>query len=134
MATSGLKRVLVADDNVDAAGSLVELVRVWGHEPACAHDGMAALEIARDFRPDVALLDIGMPSLDGYALARELRKVPGLESVYLIAISGYGQSRDRAAALEAGFDAHLTKPFAVGTLQTLLATNGRSEASGPAAA
>ena len=123
--TAGPKRVLIADDNVDAADSLVQLVRVWGHEPACANDGSSALEIARGFQPDVGLLDIGMPVLDGYALARAIRKVPGLESIYLIAISGYGQSRDREAALEAGFDAHLVKPFAVGTLQTLLATYDR---------
>jgi len=92
-----------------------------GHEVALAYDGFVGIEVARTFVPDVALLDIGLPNMDGYALAGELRKLQA-EGLFLIAMTGYGQEADRKAAREAGFDVHMVKPVAVGSLQTLLAT------------
>jgi PAS domain S-box-containing protein len=115
------KRVLVVDDNVDAAQSLQDFLTRLGHEAAVAHDGVAALELARSFRPDVALLDIGLPVMDGYELARRLREQRGPGELRLIAITGYGQETDRARSREAGFDHHLVKPIAFDALVPLLA-------------
>jgi signal transduction histidine kinase/PAS domain-containing protein len=116
----GPMRVLVVDDNLDAAETLHALLRHLGHELAMAHDGERAIEIAREFRPDVALLDIGLPVVDGYEVARRLRKEIGAK-VRLIAITGYGQESDRTRTREAGFDHHLVKPIAFDDLATLLA-------------
>jgi PAS domain S-box-containing protein len=118
-AQSGV-RVLVVDDNVDAAVMLHELLAGMGHELAVAHDGLAALELATSFRPDVAVLDIGLPVMDGYELARKLREQLGSEKLRLIAVTGYGQDSDRARAREAGFDHHLIKPIALDALAPLL--------------
>ena len=85
------------------------------------YDGPGALEAARDFQPEVAFLDIGLPGINGYNLARQLRKEPGLKEVLLVALTGYGQEGDRRRALEAGFDEHLTKPTRFDTLQRVLA-------------
>jgi two-component system CheB/CheR fusion protein len=115
------RRVLVVDDNIDSANSIGELIRIWGHEVALAYDGFVGIEMARAFVPDVALLDIGLPDMDGYALAGELRKLQ-VDGLFLIAMTGYGQEADRQAARQAGFDVHMVKPVAVGPLQTLLAT------------
>jgi signal transduction histidine kinase/AmiR/NasT family two-component response regulator len=117
---SGLK-ILVVDDNHDAAELLATALLAVGHEIAVAHDGPTALAVARDVMPDVALLDIGLPVMDGYELARRLRALPGLESVKLAAITGYGQESDRAKSRIAGFDAHLIKPVAFDALQSWLA-------------
>jgi two-component system, chemotaxis family, CheB/CheR fusion protein len=114
-------RVLVVDDNIDSANSIGELIRTWGHEVALAYDGFVGIEVARTFVPDVALLDIGLPTMDGYVLAGELRKLQA-DGLFLIAMTGYGQEADRNAARQAGFDVHLVKPVGVGPLQTLLAT------------
>ena len=114
-------RVLLVDDNVDAAESLAMLLRLWGHEVAVAHDGPAALRAAEGQRPQVALLDIGLPGMDGYELARRLRSQPGLGRVVLVALTGWGQEEDRRRSQEAGFDHHLTKPVELGALQKLLA-------------
>lgn len=114
------RRVLVVDDNVDAAETLMAFLSELGHEGAVAHDGLAALELARSFRPAVALLDIGLPVMDGYELARKLREHYGFEELRLIAITGYGQEQDRSLAREAGFDHHLVKPIDVRVLVTLL--------------
>jgi two-component system CheB/CheR fusion protein len=122
-----VRRILVVDDNVDSTQSVAELARMWGHEAVQAYDGVTALEVARSFRPDVALLDIGLPSIDGYTLARELRKLPDLEPLYLMAMTGYGQPGDREAAKNAGFDRHLIKPLQPDQLQKLLATLPRVE-------
>ena len=113
-------RVLVVDDNVDAAVMLHELLAGMGHELAVAHDGLAALELATSFRPDVAVLDIGLPVMDGYELARKLREQLGPEKLRLIAVTGYGQDSDRARAREAGFDHHLIKPVALDALVPLI--------------
>jgi two-component system CheB/CheR fusion protein len=97
------------------------LRRKGGHEVQVVYDGLAALEAARSFRPEVGLLDIGLPGLDGYRLAQRLRQEPGLEGVLLVALTGYGQEEDRRRALAVGFDDHLTKPVRYDTLQRLLA-------------
>lgn len=111
------RRVLVADDNRDAAQSLADLLRMEGHEVALAFDGAEALDVFRDFRPDAALLDIGMPRLTGNEVAQAIRAQPGGAEVLLVAITGWGQERDREAARGAGFDVHFTKP--VDPLQVL---------------
>jgi signal transduction histidine kinase/ActR/RegA family two-component response regulator len=115
------RRVLVVDDNVDAAQMLHELLARLGHEAAVAHDGVAALAVAGAFQPDVAMLDIGLPVMDGYELARRLRAQRGASALRLIAVTGYGQDADRMRAQAAGFDHHLIKPITVDTLVALLA-------------
>jgi signal transduction histidine kinase len=117
----GALRVLVVDDNLDAAELLATTVQMIGHAARVAHDGPAGLRIAADFRADVALLDIGLPVMDGYELARHLRAIPGLESIRLIAVTGYSQEADRAEAAAAGFDLHLVKPIRLEQLQAALA-------------
>jgi CheY-like chemotaxis protein/anti-sigma regulatory factor (Ser/Thr protein kinase) len=116
---SGL-RVLVADDNHDAANTLATLLRLWGHEVESAFDGREAVELAGQFRPQVALLDIGMPELSGYEVARQLRTDGQHDGLRLVAITGWGQQHDRDAAIAAGFDAHLTKPVDPEALTKLL--------------
>ena len=118
-AASGM-RVLVVDDNVDAALLLCELLAGMGHELEVAHDGVAALERVSSFRPDVAVLDIGLPVMDGYELARRLREQLGPEQLRLIAITGYGQDSDRERSLDAGFDDHLIKPLRLELLTQIL--------------
>jgi signal transduction histidine kinase/CheY-like chemotaxis protein len=103
-------RVLVADDNRDAAESLAEVLRMEGHEVTLAFDGETALQEFRRIAPEIALLDIGMPRMSGNEVARAIRASPGGESAVLVAITGWGQQRDRAAAKDAGFDFHFTKP------------------------
>ena len=92
-----------------------------GHTTEVAYDAASALVAAREFRPEVGLLDVGLPGKDGLALARELRTVPGLEHVRLIAVSGYGQAADRDRSLEAGMDEHLVKPVDIGLLAAVIA-------------
>src|SRR5262249_50697411 len=104
-------RVLVVDDNVDAADSLTLLLRLYGHDVRTVHDGFAALEAARTFRPEIVLLDIGLPGMDGYEVARRLRNNGDGYPFVLAAISGYGQERDLARSRQAGFDQHLVKPI-----------------------
>jgi signal transduction histidine kinase/CheY-like chemotaxis protein len=112
-------RVLVVDDNADAAAMLHAYLEELGHEPAVAHDSVAALELAGTFKPDIAVLDIGLPVMDGYELARRLRDRLG--KLRLIALTGYGQEADRTRAAEAGFEQHLVKPVAIEALTNLLA-------------
>ena len=114
------RRVLVVDDNIDAAATLDLLLRSLGHETRVAHDGMKALEIAREFRPEVILLDIGMPGLDGYEVARRLRAMNHGTSFRIVAVTGWGQDADRSRAREAGFDVHLVKPVDLGVLTKVL--------------
>jgi CheY-like chemotaxis protein len=113
-------RVLIADDNRDAADSLSMLLELAGHEVRVAHLGRAALSLAQAFRPDVALLDIGMPDLSGYEVARELRREPWGQGIMLIALTGWGQEKDRQEALEAGFNQHVTKPIDPDQIETLI--------------
>ena len=114
-------RVLVADDNVDAAGMLVSLLRAAGHAPEAVHDGRAALQRIVDSRPDLAILDIGMPGLNGYEVAQQVRRAPGLDRLMLVALTGWGGVQDRERARRAGFDAHLTKPAGFAELKQLIA-------------
>jgi len=114
-------RVLVADDNVDAAGMLVSLLRAAGHAPEAVHDGRAALQRIVDSRPDLAILDIGMPGLNGYEVAQQVRRVPGLDGLMLVALTGWGGVQDRERSRRAGFDAHLTKPAGFAELKQLIA-------------
>lgn len=114
-------RVLLADDNVDFAESLAEVLRNDGHEVRVAHDGNAALQLAREALPEVGLFDIGMPGLDGYQLAAALRREPGGAGCLLVAITGWGQEGDRQRAREAGFDEHLVKPVDMEQLSAVLA-------------
>ena len=102
--------ILVIDDNQDAAVSLAMLLRFQGHEVRVAHSGVAALELIKDYVPAAVFLDIGMPGMDGYDVARRLRRQPGLEHVVLAALTGWGQLEDRRRTAEAGFDFHLVKP------------------------
>jgi PAS domain S-box-containing protein len=115
-------KILVVDDNPDVAESLVMLLRMEGHEVKVAHSATEALAIARASQPQVVLLDLGLPDVTGLELAPQLREVPGLEHATLIAVTGYGQDQDKEASRAAGFDHHLTKPVAPGTLTPLLYT------------
>jgi CheY-like chemotaxis protein len=114
-------RVLVVDDNRDAAELLTMALDLSGCQTLIAHTAGAALELAAGFQPQVGLLDIGLPDMNGYELARRLRLVPGCESgLVLIAATGWGQDKDRQRAFEAGFDHHLTKPIDFDQLRQLL--------------
>jgi PAS domain S-box-containing protein len=115
------RRALVVDDNVDSADSLGLLLTLSGQEVRVAYDGPTALLMAEAFRPELVLLDIGMPGMDGYEVARRLRRLPGLERVVVVAVTGWGQEEDRLRSREAGFDYHLTKPADPGALHRLLA-------------
>ena len=109
-AATAARRVMVADDNKDAADSLAMLLELAGHEVRVARGGRAALSLAQTFRPDVALVDIGMPDLNGYDVARQLRRERWGTGIYLVALTGWGRDDDRQQAKEVGFDRHMTKP------------------------
>jgi len=115
-------RVLVVDDNVDAASSLGMLLKASGHDVRTAHDGPAALQASLDFRPHLVLLDIGLPKMNGHEVAKKMREQPALNSVVLVAMTGYGLESDRQRSQEAGFDHHLVKPAHFAKLQEILAT------------
>jgi CheY-like chemotaxis protein len=118
------KRILVVDDNPDAAQSLAYLLRGLGHEVSVTDDGLKALELARQNRPDIVILDIGLPGMDGFAVAQALRQDPTLGVFRVIAVTGYGQDSARSRAMDAGFDDYLTKPV---TLSDLLESLGSDE-------
>jgi signal transduction histidine kinase/CHASE1-domain containing sensor protein/CheY-like chemotaxis protein len=113
-------RVLVVDDNLDAADTLAEAVRLDGHEVRVAHDGPSALEEAREFVPEVVLLDIGLPGMDGYDVVQKLRELPQVRGAQIVALTGFGQQSDRQRALSAGFDDHLVKPVDLETVTAIL--------------
>ena len=115
------RRILVVDDNLDAAEGLAMLLSLRGHEVATAYDGQSAIDQARELQPDVVLLDIGLPRLDGFEVARRLREEHTSRPMLLVALTGYGQERDRVRAREAGFDHHLLKPVRLEMLEGLLA-------------
>ena len=115
-------RVLVVDDNVDTVTTLAMLVQESGHEVRTAYDGSAVLETALDYRPNVVLLDIGLPGLNGFEVAKQLRQQPALQNAVLVAMTGYGQESDRRRSREAGFDHHLVKPGDFGKMLQILAT------------
>jgi signal transduction histidine kinase len=114
------RRILVVDDNVEAALTLAELLTLEGHETHVAHDGPSAVDAARSLSPDVAILDIGLPGFDGLEVARRLRAEPGLRGLLLVALSGWVQPDDRARSREAGFDHHLAKPVQLKSLELVL--------------
>jgi CheY-like chemotaxis protein len=120
--------VLVVDDNADGVDSLATVLSLSGHQPRAARDGQAALAVAREFRPEVAFLDIGMPDMSGYELARRFRADPDLKDIPLVALTGWGSAEDRRRAAAAGFDHHLTKPVdaaAIAELLTRIDARGR---------
>ncbi|MFS0753912.1 ATP-binding protein [Noviherbaspirillum sp. 1P10PC] len=123
-------RILLADDNVDFANSLATLLQGLGHELLVAADGLRALEAAPAFQPDFAFLDIGLPGLNGYALARALRANPATSGTVLVAVTGWGQERDRQQAQEAGFDHHLVKPVEPALIRDVLARQWRRPPAG----
>lgn len=114
------RRILVVDDNLDAAESLAALLRHMGHDVQVARDGRAALEAARLNSPQLVLLDLGMPGVDGYGVVQRLRRENGFDSVPFIAVTGSGLPEDLRRSREAGFDAHLVKPVALDTLRQVL--------------
>ena len=106
----GSRQVLVIEDNVDAGQSLADILEIQGHRVRIARDGRSGLELARAVRPDVVLCDIGLPDLNGFDVARAMRRDECLRSTRIIALSGYAHAEDRQRAREAGFDAHVAKP------------------------
>jgi signal transduction histidine kinase/CheY-like chemotaxis protein len=124
-------RVLVVDDDIDVADSLSRLLKLWQYEVQVAHEGFAALEVARTWKPEVILLDIGLPGgLDGFQVARGLRAEVGLRNAVIVAMTGYGHSDDLQESIRAGFDHHLIKPVEPESLRALLAESERSAKTG----
>jgi CheY-like chemotaxis protein len=114
------RRVLIVDDNHDNASTLGLLLAALGQEVYTAHDGPTALELTRTHRPEVVLLDIGLPGMDGYEVARQCRQDSGLDRLILIAMTGYGKDEDRRRSQEVGFNAHFVKPVSLDDLRLLL--------------
>jgi CheY-like chemotaxis protein len=114
-------RVLVVDDNHDAAEALMMLLEMFGHDATMFFDGVNAIEAVGKATFDLALVDIGLPGIDGYEVARRIRMLPSAKPMRLVALTGYGQDSDKQRALAAGFDEHLTKPVKIEQLQALLA-------------
>ena len=121
MTMKSRRRVLVVDDNQDSVTTLSMLLKVKGHDAHVAENGEAAIRLADDYQPEVVLLDLSLPGMDGYEVARRLRQQPGLENAVLVAVSGWGQEEDRRRSLEAGFDGHMVKPAAPQTLREFFA-------------
>jgi CheY-like chemotaxis protein/two-component sensor histidine kinase len=119
------QRILIAEDGRDAADSFGLLLTMMGHEVEVVYDGEAAVTLAKEFQPDVIILDLGMPRLNGYDAARSIRGEPWGKEVFLIALSGWGQPEDRRRSTEAGFDRHLTKPVDPDVIGSVLSTRGR---------
>ncbi len=129
------RRALVVDDNADNAESLALLMRLHGDDVRTAHNGLDALEIGERFQPEIVLLDIGMPQMNGYETCRALRARGWGRDAIVIAQTGWGQAEDRQRAVQAGFDAHLVKPIEFGALSELLdvleASRGARESGAP---
>jgi CheY-like chemotaxis protein len=124
-----VRRVLIVDDYQDAADLLAEAIRARGYEARTAFDGPTALAAAIEFRPDVVLLDIGLPAMDGYEVARRLRALVDGAAMFLVAVTGYGQRGDELLSSEAGFDVHVVKPIELSALEPLLGRAGRRDQS-----
>jgi CheY-like chemotaxis protein len=114
------RRILVVEDNADSAETMQLILKISGYDARAAYDGVSALEMAREFHPEVVFLDIGLPGKDGYQVARELRGLPQTRSALLVALTGHGYDEDRRRAAEAGFDLFHVKPVAPDALQILL--------------
>ena len=123
------RRILIVDDNEDAADSLGIVLGLDGHQVICAYTGEQALEQAQSFKPEIVLLDIGLPGADGYEVARRIRALADLQSVRLVAVTGYGQDADKARARAAGFADHLVKPVEFPALERILAIPAPSSAA-----
>jgi CheY-like chemotaxis protein len=119
---NGTRHVLIVDDNVDLAESMALLLRLYGHEVRLAYDGLAALEEAYAYRPDVMFLDLDLPKLDGYEVARRLRLEPAMRDMKLVAMTGYGQEEDRRLTQEVGFQLHMVKPVDFNKVEELLSS------------
>jgi CheY-like chemotaxis protein len=120
--TTQPRRILVVDDNRDSAASLAMLLELRGHQTHTAHDGLEAVQAAAAFKPDVMLLDLGLPKLNGYEAAHKIREQPWGKNIELIALTGWGQEDDRQKSRDAGFSAHLVKPVHLDALMKLLAS------------
>jgi len=127
------RRVLVVDDNRDSADSLCELLQLRGNDAHTAHDGIEAVDAVIALQPDVVVLDIGLPRLNGYEVAQRIRQMEGWADIMLIAVTGWGQEEDRRRSKESGFDHHLTKPIEFSALLALLATREPTHRPHPAA-
>ncbi len=121
MVTSSSLRILVVEDTYDIADTMVLLLQLWGYQTAVVYDGEQALETAPSFRPDVVLLDIGLPGMDGFELASHLRRLPGLTKTLLVAISSYGRETDIRRGRTVGIDFHFLKPVDPSEVRKLLA-------------
>lgn len=128
----GGARVLIVDDNVDAAEILSDTLTLKGHRTWVAHDGPAALALAENVHPQVALVDIGLPVMDGYELARRLRELPSSSGIRLVAVTGYGQDSDRERSASAGFHHHLVKPVNLSDVDAVLGALDTEGAMPPA--
>jgi len=118
--TAAKRRILVVDDNRDAATMLAMMLRLFGNEVSVANDGLEAIQVAEEARPDVILMDIGMPRLNGYEACRRIREQPWGADMLLVALTGWGQDEDKRKTRDAGFDHHLVKPVEPQALQELL--------------
>ncbi len=125
------RRVLLVEDHAEFAEGMALLLRSWGHEVRVASDGAAALAAARTAVPDAVFLDVGLPGMSGYEVARQLRQLPGFDRTLLVAVTGYGREEDRRRAREAGFDEHLMKPVEANVLRALLAKHAARAAAPP---
>ena len=121
------QRVLIVDDNRDSADSLVTAFAVLGHEAVAAYGGRDALTRLPDARPSLIVLDLSMPEMDGYTLARAIRALPGYAGVPIVALSGFGSEADRTKSREAGFDRHMLKPFDLADLERMLELVGDAQ-------
>ena len=129
-ATTSKRRILIVDDNHDSAMSLGMMLNLMGNDTRTAHDGLAAVEAAGEFRPDVILLDIGLPKLNGYEACRRIREQPWSKGMVIVALTGWGQDEDRRRSEEAGFNHHMVKPVEVDALEKVLATPNVRPADG----
>lgn len=123
-------RVLVVDDRVDSAEILADVLSSWGHDVRQAYDGPTAIELALQFEPALVLLDIGLPVLDGFEVARRMRGESRLAGARLVALTGYGRDSDRRAAEDAGFDGYLVKPVDTEALRRIIARFGGGSRAG----
>lgn len=117
-------RILVVDDNVDAAESAGEILRLLGNEVSVVHDGLAAVTAVEEWRPDIVLLDIGLPGIDGYEVAKRVRQSPHGKGVMLVALTGWGQDQDKQRTSDSGFDQHWVKPVGLDKLKDISRSNG----------
>jgi CheY-like chemotaxis protein len=124
------RRVLVVEDNVDSARTLTELVQLCGHQAMTVHDGARAIEAATTFAPDVVLLDIGLPRVNGYDACQAIRALPGGRGIVIAALTGWGQEEDRRRSRAAGFDVHLVKPVDIDALMQVIELDTASDGRG----